>query len=330
MKALLLPALISYLLLGSRVLAFLAPFPFLYAAKRWSWKSAVASWCLGLVGIYLIFHLAYFSEIGGDYSLLLKSLTLALYASSSFLGLALAFLEKKSTRYEVISLLSVLVALIVGLLVFFLNFGGDLSSLWGQLNLWMQGVQKEFLLELKSQNPRMAQELGENSTLVVEAGLKLLPGFWLSLFLFSALINLMLAKRVFIFHGLFAKLPPFERLKISFGFVWVTIAVLVLVLGKNYLPQDQQSGWEWLIWLAYNALQFLILLYFFQGLAIASFFSERFLPPGWIRVAFFFFFLVSLYVLGPILVAVGFFDAWLDLRERFLKRGDGGSSQNSS
>jgi len=74
------------------------------------------------------------------------------------------------------------------------------------------------------------------------------------------------------------------------------------------------SGVELLVLSAVNLLLVLLVVYFFQGMAIVSyFFNKRHLPGGLKGLAYIFIFLM--WYLGALVVALGLFDLWFDFRK---------------
>lgn len=93
------------------------------------------------------------------------------------------------------------------------------------------------------------------------------------------------------------------------AFVWLTMAA---VLGAFL-----QHGQPWLAAVALNALNILVVVYFFQGLAVvASFFSAIRLSPLWQG----FWYLMIALQLFLLVALLGFADFWMEFRTRLAKK----------
>lgn len=133
----------------------------------------------------------------------------------------------------------------------------------------------------------------------------ILPGAAVSGILFTVWITLLLARPVLQRVGL--PYPDFGRLvqwQAPEKLVWVAIGCGVML----FMPA---SG---LKLIGINGLMILVQVYFFQGVAIAAFFFEKNRMPHTIRWALY----ILLMILQPFIILVvglGFFDMWLNLRK---------------
>lgn len=104
--------------------------------------------------------------------------------------------------------------------------------------------------------------------------------------------------------------------------------------GRLGLKRDFIRRWaspEWLIWpaifclaflifevrylsfVATNLLKPLLLIYFFHGMSILSFYLDLFRVRGLVRILFYG---LAIFFLAPMIVSFGFFDLWFKFRER--------------
>jgi uncharacterized protein YybS (DUF2232 family) len=123
--------------------------------------------------------------------------------------------------------------------------------------------------------------------------------------LFISWTNLLLSKRIFKNWNLLY--PDFGSLKL-----WRAPEVLVwIIIGCGILLLFQNKTFKII---GLNGLLILMTIYFFQGIAIVSFYFEKKKLPRLLR-----FFLYSLLALQQIVLLVviglGFFDMWLNFRK---------------
>lgn len=119
-------------------------------------------------------------------------------------------------------------------------------------------------------------------------------------------ICLLLARPLLTMKGLaFTDFGPLNRWKAPEVLVWGAIAAGMMLLLPS--PTVKLIG--------INAIMVLMTIYFFQGIAIVSYFFEHRRVPRFFR-----FFLYSLIVLQQIflfiVVGIGFFDVWMNFRKR--------------
>ncbi|MBW2174945.1 MAG: YybS family protein, partial [Deltaproteobacteria bacterium] len=134
--------------------------------------------------------------------------------------------------------------------------------------------------------------------------LRIIPAIMIVATLFVVWSNLLLARLVLRSKELFC--PDFGRLnqwKAPEHLVWVAIASGVLLLFGH--PGIKMLG--------INGLIVMMMIYFFQGIAVVSFYFEKKQFPKILRIL-----LYSLIAIQQplllVVVALGFFDIWIDLR----------------
>lgn len=89
--------------------------------------------------------------------------------------------------------------------------------------------------------------------------------------------------------------------------VWPTIATgLFLVVDAGRVSE-----------VSLNVFKFLMAIYTIQGLSILSFFFDLWNVRGFFRAAGY---LVSIFVMMPLLLSLGFFDLWFDFRAKFSQQ----------
>ena len=145
-----------------------------------------------------------------------------------------------------------------------------------------------------------------------EALIKQIPSGLNILVVFTVWLNSILVLKVEHLLGWTASLQKhivvngeFRHWKVPDSFVWVALASA----GGAYF--DFQP--EWLHWVAANAFNIVIMLYFFQGLAvIADFFAIKRTSVVWRTIAYLLIFL-QLFLMVAFL---GFVDLWFEFRNR--------------
>ncbi len=134
--------------------------------------------------------------------------------------------------------------------------------------------------------------------------LRIIPGIMIVATLFVVWSNLLLARLVLRSKELFC--PDFGRLnqwKTPEHLVWVAIASGGLLL----------FGHPGLKMLGINGLIVMMMVYFFQGIAIVSFYFEKKQFPKILRILLYGLIAIQQLLL-LVVVALGFFDIWIDFR----------------
>jgi hypothetical protein len=149
----------------------------------------------------------------------------------------------------------------------------------------------------------------KNREMIVGSLLRILPGISLAGVLFLAWLNLTVARRLFNVFGFFGELGEFYTFRMPFFLVWTVIAALSAFLINAYF----WNGIE-LKFFLFNLFIVLLVVYFFQGLAILSFYLILKGINAWLRFLCYSLLLLFLQPLGLLLVAVGFFDSWFNFR----------------
>lgn len=145
---------------------------------------------------------------------------------------------------------------------------------------------------------------------------RILPALATAFVLVAAWMTLLTVRTVMKRKGLgFPDFGPLNRWAAPEFLVWAVIASGVLLL----LPMDTAKV------AALNALIVLVTVYFFQGIAIVSFYFETKGVPRALRVLVYG--MMAVWQMLALLVAgLGFFDTWADFRR--LKRASGDGSKN--
>lgn len=134
--------------------------------------------------------------------------------------------------------------------------------------------------------------------------MRILPALTVSVLIFCAWINLLLARIVF--PALHAGRTGFSRLnrwKTPDSLVWAAIGCALLVLAAKG-PVS---------FIGINGLIILILIYLFQGLAVVSFYFETRRVPMFLRIIIYTLLAIQ-QVFALVVAGLGFFDTWADFR----------------
>ncbi len=175
--------------------------------------------------------------------------------------------------------------------------GGRSWTWWSAAtNRWGFGPKAAELKERLAATSRLLYRLAPG---VLAAGALLLA--WSSLLLARRLARRLAPERA-------AHLDDLTRFRVPEPLVWPLIAAGGLMALAD--------GWPF--WLGANILAVLVVLYFFQGLAIVLFWCEKKHLPRFVRLGFYLLLMVEVFLALPV-AAVGLFDMWIDFRK--LKAG---------
>jgi uncharacterized protein YybS (DUF2232 family) len=141
---------------------------------------------------------------------------------------------------------------------------------------------------------------------------RIIPSIIAALTLLTAWMTLLLARPIFKNMNLF--LPDFGRLNL-----WKAPEYLmwgVIACGLTILLPDKTFKV-----IGFNGLIVLMTIYFFQGIAIVSFYFEKKGVPRMLKI-----FIYSLIAIQQIIlmavIGLGFFDVWFDFRKLELKESE--------
>lgn len=219
------------------------------------------------------------------------------------LGLILGTGMRRDWSLEKTVGLASLVVFLGGAVIFWLNLGADVGGIFKGLE---EGLQKATSATLEqyvgiSPETRMLEESIKSAIPMI---VRILPGASMASALLTAWLNLLVAKRFCMIRGL--PLPawgPWARWRAPELLVWI-----VILSGFALLLPVQQ-----LQIIAMNALVVLGTIYLLQGLAIITFYFERWRLPRILQAIFYGFLVLQQFAsLGAVLL--GFFDIWFDFR----------------
>jgi uncharacterized protein YybS (DUF2232 family) len=159
---------------------------------------------------------------------------------------------------------------------------------------------------IPEENIRMIENSIEEIKYVV---VRILPSLFIASVLLVSWINLLMGRSLFLARKMrFPEFGPLNKWKSPDYLVWAVIAAGIMLL----IPVKDIKI------IGVNALLILLVIYFFQGIAIVAFFFEKKSAPKILRI-----FLYSLIGFQQILLLViiifGFFDVWVDIRRLATK-----------
>lgn len=145
----------------------------------------------------------------------------------------------------------------------------------------------------------------EQITALNSAFLAVLPGMFVSSFMATVWINILVIKKLLLRVGLHLKnLADLNRFKAPDLLVWGVIGLSLALFIPASTPK----------YVALNCLIVLTLVYFFQGIAVVSFYFQRKNTSPALRVFCYGLIALQIYVL-ILVIGLGFFDTWINFRK---------------
>lgn len=277
------------------VVGTFAPLPTLLAYYRWG--SPLAFWVPGGAAALGYVVLAYLNA----------AQSLPYLLEMLLLGLLLGFGMRRGWSLERTAGTAGGLAFCVGLVVFWFSYGGGTESAVSLERDLHDAV--AVLLQQYGASSADKQSVEETLQKLLPFLLRLLPGAALASTLMACWLNLLLAKRYCRVRQFpLPAWPEWSQWKAPEILVWAVIASGVLLL----LPVGSLKV------AALNVLMVGGVIYLFQGLAIVSYYFERWKLPQIFRAAAYGIILIQqFFTLGAMLL--GLFDMWFDFRR--LSRG---------
>ncbi len=193
---------------------------------------------------------------------------------------------------------------LVGVFLYSVSSGRDIQQLMSGYISNYYAVSGEFFSELERLYPEMNLDRQmfekENSVILLAA-----PGIFINSYLMMLWLNILLTKKILLKKGIIVKtIENLNRWKTPHALVFGLIAVSVLIFFA--------SGALKII--SINILIILLFVYFFQGIAVVSFFFQKKRAPFAVR--FFFYLLIAILPQFLLLViGCGLFDTWINFRK---------------
>ena len=138
-----------------------------------------------------------------------------------------------------------------------------------------------------------------------EAFVVVMPGLFIVSYMTTVWLNMLLIKRLLARIGIQLKnLAALNRFRAPDRLVWAVIGFGVLLA----LPVGSVK------YVGINCLIILMLIYFFQGIAVISFYFQKKESPTFLKVVCYGLIAVQIYFL-ILVIGLGFFDSWINFRK---------------
>jgi len=324
---------IAVLLYLSGLLLWLTPIPLIYTyRKRGSQEALVAGgFGLFLLGILYLALLPWvISQFGaeklGPYFFWLPGVGVAQGATwnpawfglpyFAFYGVMAWMLGHWESREKDITLLvgRTLGVLLAGIIIWVLwQTGGALSQVVPETEKYFRALLEQIIQVPKEGGPEVRDQLALFHTYgdrIIYYAVRLIPGMVISMTLFVIWLNVLVARKIFLKDKFFGILGPLKKWQLPFSFVWALIGVASLLIADIYFFK---IGYFKI--LALNVFIVFGLVYTFQGLAILAFFSQKWKIPPLAKLVFYLLFLLFFQPISVLLLGLGFFDSWFDIRK---------------
>ena len=327
-------ALIAVCLYISGLLVILTPLPILYVSATYGRKNgvltAVASFLLVAVLYTVIFSLN--SAAGGinAMSVPLPGLGLISHFSSRavqlfgggyflfFVVVALVLGEAVRSHWGLVkggasALFAGLASAVVLAIVLQLSGAAQLIS---GIRAYLDFVVSEIVRIQQAADVTNAQIalLSEHGPEVASFVLNIIPSIVFVFALIAVVVNLLFSRRFVRMPHLFAGHAwDVAAFRISDAFIWAVIGSAFAFFAGRYLAHAR-----WLEMAGINALISMGAVYFFQGLAVLTYFLRRIKMPL-IRIAAYIFIILFFQTIGVLIVGIGLADVWVDFRRRSQK-----------
>ena len=162
--------------------------------------------------------------------------------------------------------------------------------------------------QLFSESAQLYPDMKVDTQMLEKAGsvfVMIFPGIFINSYLTMVWLNILLIKKLLLKKGIHVtSIENLNQCKAPDYLVFGVIGLSILI----FLPVDA------LKFIAVNCLIILMFVYFFQGIAVVSFFFQKKSAPSALR--FFFYILIAIQPLFMFLViGLGLFDTWFNFRK---------------
>lgn len=318
----------------SRIFVFITPLPLIYFGLKHREKGSgtVVAWpaLLVVMGIYMLGLEGFWQLIQSHPSVVwffsIPNAELRLFfplSTVQFMGIsyfcvfaamgyfiALALVSPKDKVFKILSA-SLLGLFVLGGLVAFFAISPQADVFLENYRQYVEAGLKDFIGAQEKAGLGLSQlvYLKSKISTLADYSFFMLPFVVLFSLAMVFVLNLVVAKRLFLpaFHHLTAvRLTSF---KVPFYFVWTAVGLVVLLMVN-----EKFFEWDFLHFSALNVLLTLSLAYFFQGLAVAVFLLEKKKIYGLARLLIYLVMMMFAQAMLMLLALLGFADNWLDLR----------------
>ncbi len=250
-----------------------------------------------LVGIVLAMSLAVTGSLGMD-SIFLA----ALLASGLFLG---ECIERQMDISRIIgfSILGIIGVCLLALILF-AGFRGESPA------GFISGNMAQYSLAFTQLYSNMGVSQ-EQATMLVGLIMMVFPGMLITSFISIMLLNVLIIRGMLSRRGIELKnLAHLTSYRMPDFLVWCVIGLAACLILSRYVSGNMGG----LVYMGINGMLVLMLMYFFQGIAIVAFFMEKKNVPMFARV-FCYALVVLQFYFSVLVIGVGFFDHWANFRK---------------
>jgi len=172
----------------------------------------------------------------------------------------------------------------------------------------MGAILSDYLSQYFSLTAELYSEMGieqDQIQALNSAFIIVLPGMFLVSYLTTIWMNILIIRKLLLRKGITLKsIDRLNQYRTPDFLVWVVIATGLALM----LPMEPVK------YIGINCLILLMLVYFFQGIAVVSFYFQKKNSPMFLRVFCYSLIAVQLYFL-ILVIGLGFFDNWINFRK---------------
>lgn len=282
-----------YVPIAGFLCALLVPLPVLFYSTKLGRRSGLIVFCATVFVVICVLRNV--------------SIDLVFFAELLFLGFILSEFFRSSLSVEktvIYACCSILATGIISLIIFSNIYGTGIYAITSEyvaINL-KHSIEIYKQMGMPEENIRM---LSDNMEHIQYVFIRIIPSLIIASTLFLSWITLLIAKTLFAKKKLFY--PDFGVLnlwKAPEHLVWVVIASILMVL----IPDKAIRVF------GINILIVMMPIYFFQGIAIVSFYFEKKQLSKGVRILLYSV-IAFQYIAAVLITGLGFFDVWLNVRK---------------
>ena len=208
-------------------------------------------------------------------------------------------LERHMSIQKTMGLTSLIAIIIVfsAIMAYTISQGRTLSAIMTDYMNQSLSIAKQLSPEI-GMDPDMTQKLISSMMIVM-------PGLFIISFMTTLWLNILIIRKLLKLKGITIKsIEHLNLYKAPYMLVWIFIGCAMALM----IPAGPVKI------VGINCLIVLMLVYFFQGIAVVSFFFQQKNTPMALKVFCYFLIAVQVYVL-ILVIGLGFFDNWIDFRK---------------
>jgi len=194
------------------------------------------------------------------------------------------------------------VAVFLALMVYTVSQGRTLSA-----------IMTDYINQSLSIAKQLSPEIGMDQDMtqkLISSMMIVMPGMFMISFITTLWLNILIIRKLLKYKGVTIKsIEQLNRYKAPDMLVWLFIGCAMALM----IPAGPVKIF------GINCLIVLMLVYFFQGIAVVSFFFQQKNTPMALRSFCYFLIAVQVYVL-ILVIGLGFFDNWIDFRKLSASR----------